>query len=90
MSENLGVLVLFSFLFRVNYDRARPLPHLWPKKCINIQFEGTLHQELYIIECFRGGTEGGAILLHFDCSPDPFLMQQNEPFLPYTLELAPP
>ena len=29
-----------------------------------------------------GGTEGGAILLCFCGSPDPWLMQQNEPFLP--------
>ena len=28
------------------------------------------------------GTEGGAILLHFCGSPDPFFVQQNEPFLP--------
>ena len=33
------------------------------------------------IECFRGRHRGGAILLHFCGSPDPFFMQQSEPFL---------
>ena len=30
----------------------------------------------------RGGTEGGAVLLHYCGAPDPFSIQQNEPFLP--------
>ena len=37
------------------------------------------------IECFRGQHRGGqhdAILHHFKGSPDPFLMQQNEPSVP--------
>ena len=29
-----------------------------------------------------GGTEGGAILLHFCGSPGPSFKQENEPFLP--------
>ena len=35
-----------------------------------------------IIECFWGQHRGGAILLHFCGSLDPFFMQQNESFLP--------
>ena len=30
------------------------------------------------IECFRGGIQRGAILLHLCCSPDPCFMQQND------------
>ena len=33
-----------------------------------------------IIECFRGRHRGGAILLNFCGSPDPFFIQPNEPF----------
>ena len=38
-----------------------------------------------IVECLRGGTEGGAILLHFCGAPDHFFVQRNEPFRPQNL-----
>ena len=44
-----------------------------------------LRSEKLLIECFRAWHRGGRNFTSFCVSPDPFFMQQNEPFLPKNL-----
>ena len=78
VKENLAELICLS----ITKAKAKQNPQIF---ICNIFCEDGTRNSLDL-PASGGGTEGGAILLHFCGSPGPFVMQQqDEPFLPQSL-----